>query len=313
LSPLRNRPMTTRALFLLIACLLFCPGADAADNPFLTAPKKEEQKVTPQRSFYPAIMQKAFSTLSQAQRRLHEKISGFARQLKKDPSIKIIVLLFAVAFLYGVIHALGPGHGKAFAVSYFISEKADVKKGAILGNLIAFIHVGTSVVLVLIIYSVVRSTVLNHVEDTTRTISLISYALITLIGLTLLFLRIKNKTHHSPHDYSHGEGLSTGSNKSIISVALAAGIVPCPGTIMLLIFSMSLGMLLLGILLALAIAAGMAVTISLAGIAAILSRRLLLDVILKTQNMRLILANGMEFAGCIAIVLLGGALFISSL
>lgn len=96
-------------------------------------------------------------------------------------------------------------------------------------------------------------------------------------------------------------------------MALAAGIIPCPGTILLLIFSISLYMLLLRILLALAVASGMAVTISLAGIAAIISRQLLLDVILKTKKIQLIISNILEFSGCTAIVLLGGILFINSI
>jgi len=287
--------------------------AAVANNPFLTPPKKEEETVTQKPSPYPAVLQKVFKVLSKTQRQLHEKMSRFARQLKNDPSFKTLLLLFAIAFSYGVIHAVGPGHGKSFAVSYFISEKAEVKKGAFLGSLIAFMHGGTSIVLVLIIYGIVRSTVLNHVENTTRTISLISYSMMTLIGLTLLFLRIKNRAHHDLHAHCHDEGLSAGSNKSLISVALAAGIVPCPGTILLLVFSMSLDMLLLGILLALAIATGMSVTISLTGIAAIISRQLLLNVILRTKKLRLILSSGLEFVGPTAIVLLGGALFIGSL
>ncbi len=305
--------MDRRVLFAIIVCLIACPAAPAVGNPFLTTPQKKEETVTQKRTFHPAVIQKVIRTLSKAQRQLHAKISRFARQLKNEPSVKTFLLLFAIAFSYGVIHAVGPGHGKLFAVSYFFSEKAEVKKGAMLGNMIAFMHAGTSIVLVLIIYGIVSRTVLSHVENTTRTISLISYGMVTLIGLTLLLLRIKSKAHHGLPDHSHDGDLSFSSNTSLISIALAAGIIPCPGTILLLIFSISLDMLLLGILLALAIAAGMAVTISLAGIAVIISRQLLLDVILRTKKIRLILANGLEFAGSTAIVLLGGVLFISSL
>lgn len=194
--------MNKRCLFTIIACLLLYPVAVAAKNPFLTAPKKEEKTVTQKRPFYPAAIQKFFKALSKTQRRLNEKISRFARQLKSDPSVKTLLWLFVIAFLYGIVHAVGPGHGKAFAVSYFISEKAEVKKGAFLGNLIAFMHAGISIVLVLTIYGVVSRTVLNHVENTTHAISLISYALMTLIGLTLLFLRIKNKKHHGLQAHS---------------------------------------------------------------------------------------------------------------
>jgi nickel/cobalt exporter len=305
--------MNRHILGVILALLIFCPAAATATNPFLTAPKKEDTKVAKQTIRYPAPLQKVLKTLSETQRRLHERMSHFARRLKSDPSANTLLLLFAVAFSYGVIHAMGPGHGKAFAVSYFISEKAAVKKGVFLGGLIAGLHAGTSIVLVLIIYGVVSKTVLMHVENTTRTISLISYAMITLVGLVLLCLRIRHKTHHGTDAHSPDSVPGAGSNKSLISVALAAGMVPCPGTILLLIFSISLDMLPLGILLALAIAIGMAVTIALAAIAAIISRKLLLEIILHTQKKRLMLSHGLELAGCIAIVLLGGTLFLSSL
>ncbi len=305
--------MVKRALILFFASMIFCTAAAAAKNPFLTPSNKEEEiTVEPKRFFYPPAFKKAISLTSKAQRQLHEKMSVFARQLKNRPSVSTLMFLFLIAFLYGVVHAAGPGHGKVFVVSYFISSKAEVKKGVFLGSLIAFLHAGTAVLLVSIIYSIVSGMVMHRVEDTTRTISLISYAMITLIGLIFLCFCIKNKTRLGAKSHSHDEDLSDDSNRSLISVALAVGVVPCPGTVLLLIFSMSMDMLFLGILLALTIAAGMAVTISLAGVVTILSRQFMLNVIFKTRKTRFVLTNGLELAGCIAMVLLGGSLFASA-
>jgi len=305
--------MKFKVLLVLSASLIFCFGTAKADNPFLTAPKKEVQTVTKKNPLYPAVLQKVIRPLLKVQRQLHEKMSCFVRKLKNNPSAETLLLLFGIAFLYGVIHATGPGHGKIFAVSYFISGKTEIKKGAVLGTLIAFMHVGTSIVMVLVIYSVVRSTLLNHFEDTTRIISLISYGLITLIGLTLLFLKIGKMIRNGMHGHIHAKEPALSSDKSLISVALVTGFVPCPGTILLLLFTLSQNMLVMGILLSLAIAAGMAITISLAGIAAIIFRQMFLEMTLKTNQVRIILSNSLEFAGSTAIVLLGGFLFLSSI
>jgi len=174
-------------------------------------------------------------------------------------------------------------------------------------------HVGTSIVMVLVIYGVVSATLLNHFEDTTRITSLISYGLITLIGLTLLFLKSGKMIRNGLSGHMNTEEPVLSSDKSLISVALATGFVPCPGTILLLLFTLSQNMLVMGILLSLAIAAGMAITISLAGIAAIIFRKMFLEVVLKTSQLRSILSNSLEFAGSIAIVLLGGVFFLSSI
>ena len=53
----------------------------------------------------------------------------------------------AFAFLYGVLHTLGPGHGKVVVVSYFVSRDARLWRGVLMGVQIAVTHVLSAVAL----------------------------------------------------------------------------------------------------------------------------------------------------------------------
>jgi len=299
----------------IAACALFFSPAAQAANPFLAA-SREENKAAAQKTLLPQpLPQKYFKALTTLQRTLHKSISGFARRFKNSPSLKDVILLFAGAFLYGIVHAAGPGHGKAFAASYFVSRSAALHKGVLLGALIACLHAGSAILLVLILKAAASSALLGHVENTTRVISLVSYALIALIGtsfLALYSIKKLRKPKKQQRNAADNAALAC-TGKSLVSVAFAAGIVPCPGTTLLLIFCLSMGMFSLGMLLAVTVAAGMAVTISLAGISAIISRQALLTAALLTKSIRHFLSEALEGAGYIAIALLGAILFINSL
>ena len=58
---------------------------------------------------------------------LNKYISTTIRSVNDDSSIIVSLTVLAVAFLYGLVHAVGPGHGKALVAFYFTSNKSDYK------------------------------------------------------------------------------------------------------------------------------------------------------------------------------------------
>ena len=58
----------------------------------------------------------------------------------RESSWPLMVGLF-VAFAYGVVHTLGPGHGKAVVVAYFVGEGGSLWRGMRMGGQIALFHV----------------------------------------------------------------------------------------------------------------------------------------------------------------------------
>jgi len=62
------------------------------------------------------------------QQKINLQISDYFDRLETGDESMFIYIL-AVSFLYGLIHALGPGHGKMVIASYFLTKKYKNKRG----------------------------------------------------------------------------------------------------------------------------------------------------------------------------------------
>lgn len=67
-----------------------------------------------------------FSQLIDWQKEFNQLISSYLHQIK-DNSWKFGSLLILISFTYGVLHALGPGHGKFVIASYLSTHRSYVK------------------------------------------------------------------------------------------------------------------------------------------------------------------------------------------
>ncbi|MBN6066372.1 zinc transporter permease subunit ZevB [Aggregatibacter actinomycetemcomitans] len=63
-----------------------------------------------------------FKQVALWQREFNQLISGYLREIKQQP-VYAGSLLIAVSFLYGVFHALGPGHGKFIIAGYLATHQ----------------------------------------------------------------------------------------------------------------------------------------------------------------------------------------------
>ncbi|MFO7810397.1 MAG: hypothetical protein R6V47_03380 [Candidatus Delongbacteria bacterium] len=201
--------------------------------------------------------------LRYADRLLNETIRG----LTSDVAFSTLVLLVVISFLYGILHSIGPGHGKALVASFFLKEKHRLKRAFTLAGIVALVHTGSAIILSILLYFV-----LTGVKGMFR-IRLQSYfigasgILITTIGLLFLFFKIYSKGKKKE------EGKIELSGKSnLILVGAAAGIVPCPVASMLMLLTLSHGIVHIGLLAVAGISAGMFFLLSLIGLLTIKSR-----------------------------------------
>jgi len=86
----------------------------------------------------PPVFQKIFAKITILQSKLNKKFSALGNKINEEGSFSTVLLILLIAFIYGVIHAIGPGHGKFVVFSYFLSDDADIKKGVLLGSMIGF-------------------------------------------------------------------------------------------------------------------------------------------------------------------------------
>lgn len=243
------------------------------------------------------------------QREANRTIAQQMRAIRDGTTTGPLLAGFVLAFLYGALHAAGPGHGKLVVVSYFLARDARVGRGLLMGAQIALMHVLSAVVIVLFADFLLRRG-LGGAPAETLEVRLASYALILLIGLAMLARGI-HRARVAPtgdgHDHACGCGARHGESGLL---SLGVGLVPCTGSLLILLYSMANGILAAGIALVAMIALGMAVTMGALGLASVLARRL---VAARLAGGARRAAAALDLAGAMAITLLGAMLLAGAL
>jgi len=143
------------------------------------------------------------------QAEFYRMLSGTIRAAKTDGSAAYTLL--GISFLYGIFHAAGPGHGKAVISSYLVANDETWKRGIALSFASAVLQALTAIVIVGIAAALLGATA-HAMGLTVRVIEIVSYALIVLIGLRLLWVKGRAFLHlwrgeraaaHEHHDHRH--------------------------------------------------------------------------------------------------------------
>ncbi len=302
--------MFVRLLLATACCLLvaglFAAPASGAPNPFITPKKQAEAQARREAAApkLPAILQPFIQSIAKWQFELRKRMAGFARDIREAPFGASFWLFMLLSFAYGALHALGPGHGKVFAVSYFLNRPGGLASGMAFAVLSMFCHVLSAAVAVLAGKYILETSMSASVDRLGETLELVSYGLLTSIGVGM-FVKTLWDLRGGVHAHSGAES-ADGPSRGLAAMALAAGIVPCPGAALVLIFSISLGIQATGLLALFCISLGMALTISAFAAAAIVSRGSLLRIASRRKPLYEKLHVGLSLAGSLAIVFFGG-------
>ena len=290
---------------LIIIFLSVCIPPSAAQNPFTSKAKP------PKASQQQAMPNHFLAKIAFWQHQLNQKMAALARQAKETGSLKPFFLLLGIAFSYGILHAVGPGHGKAVAASYIISQKGKVVDSLLFGNMIAFFHGFSGMFLVLIIYFVLNSSLSRTLLDVSRITQIISYSLILLLGTVLLTKSIYSWCRRTITDRRYPDGHTRERKIRSLATAFVVGMVPCPGVVLVMLFSLSLDMIGLGFLLALSMTLGMAVTISAVVVIGTIGKNLALGALESRRNLAGFAGQIIETIAALMIMALG-ALFLAA-
>jgi nickel/cobalt transporter (NicO) family protein len=237
----------------------------------------KEQKISPYLQFL--------------QERLQSYTYSIKKLMKEENSPLKMFSLVLFSFLYGFFHALGPGHGKTLVGSYFLAKGGSWYGAFLMAIRIGIIHVLGAFVLVMASVYFIETFISKVVNDVTQYTSYFSAILIIVIAMWMLYQKLFPKiTSHSQseiktwsmdatnqnskifvtthnHEHHHHEGCSCRTCNALASknnswfVAFAAGIVPCPGTVVIFLLTFVFGNYYIGFLSAIAMAVGMSFVI----------------------------------------------------
>jgi ABC-type nickel/cobalt efflux system permease component RcnA len=217
------------------------------------------------------VVEKDFTFLEQLGALLEsykEKMKNLIEDIKETNSLLSYSWLLFFSFIYGVLHAIGPGHGKSLVSAYFLSENHSLKKALSISLLIGVVHTFSAFILTVTIYFLLNILFANVFDDIEKIATKISGAIIIIIALYLVYKKYtyKKKMTFSVNHPIHNNHSSCGcgsctTNSTDLGVILAAGIVPCAGTVSVFLFTLGLGVYFVGFLSALFMSLGMSFVI----------------------------------------------------
>lgn len=243
------------------------------------------------------------------QRAANRAIAQQMRAIRDGTTLAPLLTGLVLAFLYGALHAAGPGHGKLVVMSYFLARRARVGRGLLMDAQIAAMHVLLAVMLVVLADFLLRRG-LGGAPTEAPVVRVASYALILLIGLAMLARGIQRLRLPAPDGqdvHACGRGARHGESGLL---SLGVGLVPCTGSLLILIYSMANGTLTTGLALVAMIALGMAVTMGTLGLVSVLARRFVAEHVAGGAGRA---ALALDLAGAVAITLLGAILLTGAL
>ncbi len=250
---------------------------------------------------------------------------------RTDLTLPFALVSLLAATLFGVLHALAPGHGKTVMAAYLVGQRGTRRQALQLGAIVTFTHTAS----VLALGALLALGTLAAPELVVPFTEILSGVLLAAVGVYLLVLAVRRRRgeadhghdhghdhdHDHPHDHDHGHdhpheparvpvsvgaGASAGAVaepvpagaplthshggrahshaplpegrltwQSLAGMGVAGGLVPSPSALLVLLSATALGRAWFGVVLVVAYGAGMAVTLTLAGLLLLRARAVL--------------------------------------
>lgn len=159
----------------------------------------------------PSFFEGIWSFILVGQREMTKGMTDAVRQLQALGTINAALVLGLLSFIYGVLHAVGPGHGKFVISSYALANEKTVRRGILLSFMAAFIQALSAIILVGILAMALKATSLQ-IKATEAWLETASWGLIAMLGAWLLWQQLQGRHGHGghahaaaapAHDYAH--------------------------------------------------------------------------------------------------------------
>lgn len=280
------------------------------------------------------------------QKDLNLQMTALLKQVASNPH-RAGLTLMGFSLLYGVLHAVGPGHGKVIIATFLATHPTRVKTSLQLTAAAAIVQGGVAIGLVTVMLVVLQFSS-RQLHLSSYWIEKGSYLLVAVLGLWLCWRALRKLWHTlqtvsplptaarggmtirriTPADCRHSESCGCGhqhvpdSNqlatavgwKTKSLVVLSMGLRPCSGAIMMLLFSKVIGVYGWGVLSAMVMAVGTAITVSAMALVVQISRVLALRLSRDTvvSGWQRLALNSLALCGGIILLAAGIILWLSA-
>jgi nickel/cobalt exporter len=327
----------------------------------------------PGAAFFPRL----FNLFISVQVYFNQHMTAAVRAMRHDSHAAWTLL--GLSFLYGIVHAAGPGHGKAVVSSYLLATRQSLRNGIVLAFVASLAQAGGAIALILVASMVLHMTSVSMTWASFY-FEIVSDALIVTLGCWLVWSKIIRPTWTpklnfepvnvltrpgrylagaAPAGASRFQALdatepSMASNlrprvttnspatsfrhidigacecghthmpdaaavegsldwRKAWTVVASTALRPCTGALIVLVFSISQGLLLAGIAATLVMGLGTAITVASLAVLAVSARKTAFILTSADSPFGRRLMRGVEACGAVAVLLFGVLLLVGTL
>lgn len=240
---------------------------------------------------------------------LEELLKSTLKDVQHDKTVFGLFIFWFTSFIYGFLHAAGPGHGKSVVTAYLFSEKRNYLDGVILAASLAVTHILNSVILSYLFVLLINNIAPLLDVRLHSYFKTISGSMLMLVGIVLLIKKIISRKNRSEEKTIEKNAIS-----SPLVVGFLTGMIPCPATIFIMTFALGAKMPFVGLFASTGILLGVFALISLVSFLVIRSRDGLQHYVDRKyfkglENASLVLG----YISSIIIILIGLFIFLSSI
>jgi ABC-type nickel/cobalt efflux system permease component RcnA len=350
------------ALFLAAALLLLHPALCRAASTGPFGAGLPDSGGLPGAVFFPRLV----NLLISMQFYFNQHITAAVRAIRHDGSA--IWTLLALSFAYGVVHAAGPGHGKAVVSSYLLATRQTLRNGITLAFVASLAQAGGAIALILIASMILHMTSVSMTRADFY-FEIVSDALIVMLGCWLVWSKIirsastlrlnfepvnaltrpqrylagatiegasrfqacdvseppmvlpplPRRSHAAPFNHRDIGACDCGHShmpdaaavegsldwSKAWTVVASTALRPCTGALIVLVFSISQGLLLAGVAATLVMGLGTAVTVASLAVLAVSARKTAFMLTGADSPIGRKFMRGVEACGAIAVLVFG--------
>jgi|GEM_PF-2980967 len=236
-------------------------------------------------TYWPVLMVKAI----QVQRVLNQQLAELIYDIEENKQ-GAMAWFVAVSFFYGMLHSLGAGHGKVLVTSYLITNRGTIAKASLITITTALLQAVVAIVIVEFMLTMFSAS-MREVHSAIASAIRMSYFCVICLGVVLM---LKAASKAPLLIDKHG----------LWGIIAVVGLRPCTGAVMILLFSNMVGLRGVGIMSAIMMAVGTAITTSIIACLAVKGKDAITEMIPSKHSFKAIQFIGGAFVALFGYLLL---------